>query len=158
MKPLMTSSLVLVVIVGSAQAAEWIQAEVVTVTPILHQEMKPVSVRHCREVEVVTQHKETLGPSIAGAIIGGLLGSQIGKGRGRTVATGVGAAAGVGIAQSMTTPTEHTVIKEKCDHAVHYESVEVERYEVVYRLNGQQFVTTMDQRPGPTIKVNLKPI
>ncbi|MGN6827639.1 glycine zipper 2TM domain-containing protein [Paucibacter sp. M5-1] len=140
-----------------AQPRPTIDAKVVQVVPILSQEMRPRNVEQCRDVEVVTHHRDTLGPSVAGAIIGGLIGSGFGHGHGRAAATGIGAAVGMGVAQNAAQARDHVVVKERCDPVVHYEQVEVQRYQVTYELDGQRFVTTLDRQPGATITVRLAP-
>ena len=71
-------------------------ARVVSVTPVREQATAPQQVCHD---EVVTQHKPVqdthqIAGTAIGAVAGGLLGNQIGRGKGNTAATVVGAVGG----------------------------------------------------------------
>ena len=139
------------------QSGAIIDAKVVQVVPIMTQEMRPRSVEQCRQVEVVSHHRDNLGPSVAGAVIGGLIGSQLGGGKGRSVAAGVGAVVGMSAAQGAARAREHTVVQERCDPVLLYDPIEVQRYHVTYELDGHRYVTTTDRQPGATIAVRITP-
>lgn len=117
--------------------------------------MVPKTVQQCREVREVTQHRNSLGPSIVGALVGAAIGSQIGRGRANTVATSAGAVIGSQVGGNAGA-REHTVVKQECDPVVQYEQQEIKHYVVIYELDGHQFQTTSDTDPGKTIDIALK--
>lgn len=152
--------LIVLTLVAPAALAEEIplaKARVVSVTPYLDREQMPKTVQRCQEVQEVTHHKDTLAPSILGAVVGAAIGHQIGHGHGRDVATIAGATAGLAIGNKNAPGSQHVVVKQECDPVVEYDTVEVKKYRVVYELAGQQFVTSMEQEPGPTIDVRIAP-
>jgi uncharacterized protein YcfJ len=134
-----------------------VQAKVVAVTPYISQEMVPKAVQQCKDIQEVTRNKESKAPSIVGALVGAAVGSQFGHGKGKTVATVAGAGVGAAVGANNTRTREHVVVKTECDPVIRYERQELTRYLVTYELQGQQFETTTDARPGPTIAVMLKP-
>lgn len=138
-----------------AQAMPIIKAKVVSATPFVEQQMIPKTVQQCREVQEVTQHRNSLGPSIVGALVGAAIGSQLGGGRGKTVVTSAGAAIGSKVGEN-SGAREHTVVKQECDPVVQYEQQEVKHFVVIYELDGHQFQTTSDTDPGKTIDIVLK--
>lgn len=155
-------SLVLIAVAATAATAfadeiPLAKAKVLSVTPYLEREQVPKTVQRCQQVQEVTHHKDTLAPSIFGALVGAAIGHQIGHGSGRDFATVAGATAGLAIGNKNAPSTQHVVVKQECDPVVEYDTVETKKYRVVYELGGQQFVTSMDEQPGTTIDVRLAP-
>lgn len=133
-------------------------AEVVSVTPVTRTVRTPR--QECRD-EAVTRQVEVkdenrlVGTGI-GAVVGGLLGNQIGDGDGRKLATVAGAAAGgyAGnrIQKNIQEGNTETVVEQRCGTV--YDTHEVEDgYEVVYLLEGEQHTIRMDRDPGRRIPV-----
>ena len=74
-----------------------VQAEVVSSTAITQQVVQKIPEQQCRIVDVPiysTQNNATTGDVIVGAIIGGAIGNQFGKGKGNDAATVLGAIIG----------------------------------------------------------------
>ncbi len=99
-------------------------------------------------------------PMITGAIIGGVIGNQFGRGHGRdalTVAgTLLGGAIGNDIGRSNAGPGYETV-ERRCRMENRYTNrQEVVGYRVKYRYNGKTHWTRTQQRPGKYIHVNVK--
>ncbi len=130
------------------------QANVVAVRAVVG----PPEQRCWVEREQVTQAapRSNVPAAIAGALIGGILGHQVGDGRGRDLATVGGAVAGgalgsrVGrdgramaetheVQRCATTPTSQTA---------------VELWDVTYNFRGQEHRVQMTTPPGATITVN----
>ena len=133
-------------------------AEVVSARE-LHKTIKtPRQECHDEQVTHVKQPKDTnrfAGTGI-GAVVGGLLGHQVGGGSGKVLATVAGAAAGgyAGnkIEQKVQAGNTYTTTEQRCVTA--YDSSEVPAgYQVVYLLNGKQHHIHMDHDPGKTIPV-----
>ena len=117
-----------------------------------HQVCKDAVVSHRAPV----RDRDRIAGTAVGALLGGLVGNQIGAGSGRTLATIGGAAAG-GYAgnrvqknmQDTDTESSH---QTRCK--TEYESQQkMMGYRVTYRLGGEQNVVNMDHDPGDRIPV-----
>lgn len=133
-------------------------AEVLKVEPVMRTIKTPHQV--CKEEHVThrapVQDRNRIAGTAIGAVVGGLLGNQIGGGGGRTVATVGGAAAGgyAGnrIQQNMQESDTRTTRETHCK--TEYESHQkVMGYNVTYRLADKQNVVRMDHDPGKRIPV-----
>jgi uncharacterized protein YcfJ len=133
-------------------------AQVVSVRTLTKTTKTPRNV--CREEQVThtrplkDQHR-LLGTGV-GAVVGGLLGNQVGGGNGRTIATAAGAVAGgyAGnkIQQKVQQGDTYTATEQQCTTV--YDSSETPAgYDVVYVLNGKQHHVHMDHDPGKRIPV-----
>jgi uncharacterized protein YcfJ len=104
------------------------------------------------------------GPMILGAMIGGALGNQIGRGDGRRAATVAGAIIGTALGHDAAErrrdrdydpePRPYTV--QQCD--VRYESRWNERidgYDVTYEYHGRRYHTRLPYDPGDRIRVQV---
>jgi uncharacterized protein YcfJ len=131
-------------------------AEVLSVEPAVMQIAQNEDV--CRDVEVVHQpaprDQHRVAGTATGAVLGGLIGHQIGGGNGRKLATVVGAVAG-GIAgnkvqQRAQSNDTYTTIESQCETVTNYVD-QVIGYDVTYRIGDQQGSIRLDQEPGATI-------
>jgi uncharacterized protein YcfJ len=86
---------------------------------------------------------------VAGAVIGGILGHQIGGGTGRDIATVGGAVAG-GYAGSRVNGTERKPV-QRCENTG---QMKPSYYEVTYDFRGREHHVQMKRPPGKTITVN----
>ncbi|HMY39903.1 MAG TPA: glycine zipper 2TM domain-containing protein [Marinagarivorans sp.] len=113
----------------------------------------------CRD-QVVTHRRpvqddnRVLGTA-TGAIVGGLLGHQVGGGRGKDAATAVGAIAG-GVAGNriqgnMQRNDTYQTTERRC--STQRGQDKVVGYEVTYSFDGVEDVVEMDHKPGRTIPV-----
>ena len=91
-----------------------------------------------------------------GAVVGGILGNQVGGGNGKKLATVAGAAAGgfagnqiQGRVQQADT---YTTTERRCE-TVYDRSEEADGFEVVYVLNGKQHTVHMDHDPGRRLPI-----
>jgi uncharacterized protein YcfJ len=143
---------------GASADAGVTYAKVVSVDPVRTSSNNPREV--CRD-ETVThtappkdEHR-IVGTAI-GAIAGGLLGHQVGGGKGKTLATVAGAVgggyAGNRIEASRQKPQESTSVERKCT-TVNNTTSKIVGYDVRYVSNGVTRTVRMDHDPGDRVKV-----
>jgi len=133
-------------------------AEVVSVEPAF--DNKQTSRQVCND-EAITQQvavrdeKRIAGTAI-GAVVGGVLGNQVGGGDGKKIATAVGAIgggyAGSKVQKGMQERNTETVIEERCGTVYDNQKVPA-GFDVTYLLDGRQGVVRMDHNPGKRIRV-----
>ncbi len=93
--------------------------------------------------------------AIAGAVIGGILGHQVGDGRGRDLATVVGVVAGGALGASVGRdgrPQTQAQEVQRCTSMPN--QARPEMWDVTYNFRGQEHRVQMTSPPGPTIIVN----
>lgn len=136
-------------------------AQVVSATPIKEtvktprQECRNVTVTHRRPV----QDENRIAGSVLGAVAGGVLGHQFGGGRGKDVATVVGALgggyAGNLVQGAMQDRDTYTTTQQRCK-TVYDKSEKMLGYDVTYKIGEQQGKIRMDKDPGSQIPLNDK--
>lgn len=133
-------------------------ARVVSVDPIRKTVNNPRQVCHD---EVVTHNEppkdqHQIAGTAIGAVAGGLLGHQVGGGKGKTLATVAGAVAGgyagKKIQQNRQHPNVTTTTERKCE-TVNDTSTKVVGYNVRYEYNGVTRTVRMDHDPGDRVQV-----
>lgn len=115
---------------------------------------------HCEDVQVKKQapvkDKNRLAGTAIGAVAGGLLGSTVGGGKGKTLATVGGAAAGgyAGnqVQKSMQQKDVVTTTERQC-RTVQEKSQKLVGYNVTYRLDGKDGTVRTSFKPGATLPV-----
>lgn len=133
-------------------------ARVLSVTPV-RQAAAPQQVCHD---EVVTTHKpvqdthQVAGTAI-GAVAGGLLGNQVGGGKGRTLATVAGAVGGGYAgheiqANHQANATQQTT-QRRCTTVQGNGGDQVVAYDVSYEYNGVTRTARMDHDPGDKLQI-----
>ncbi|MDC8015595.1 glycine zipper 2TM domain-containing protein [Tahibacter soli] len=146
-------------------------ATVVDVDPIVESNRRPVSRDVCydepvdRYVPGYTARRDSTGSTLLGAVIGGALGNQVGKGDGRKAATIAGALIGGSIGHDRarrdggyyeTSGYYETDYRTRCRTQTEYRgSDEVVGYDVTYRYEGRTYHTTMDHHPGNRLRVRV---
>jgi len=94
--------------------------------------------------------------ALAGAVIGGILGHQIGGGGGRDAATAVGilggAAIGANVGRDGSGQQTYTQDVQRCDRPVG--QVRPDYWDVTYEFRGREYHVQMVAPPGPTVTVN----
>jgi uncharacterized protein YcfJ len=107
-----------------------------------------------RQAPVQDEHK--IAGTAIGAVVGGLLGNQIGGGSGKKVATVAGAAAGgyTGnkVQGNMQARDTYTTTERRCN-TVTDSHENVIGYNVTYMLGDQEHTVRMDEKPGSRIPV-----
>lgn len=133
-------------------------AEVVAVKEVNEKIQTPREV--CENVAVTRQkpvkdQHQIIG-TVAGAVIGGVLGKQVGGGRGQKVATVAGAAgggyAGNKVQEGMQANDTYTTTERRC-RTVTDTHDKLVGYDVSYRLGDQEGQVRMDHDPGDRIPV-----
>jgi uncharacterized protein YcfJ len=94
------------------------------------------------------------GGTVIGAVVGGALGNQVGKGDGRKASTIAGAVIGGVIG--------HRVDKNNGSAGSRCRTVDVERderrligYDVEYQYKGEKYMSRLDQDPGNRLRVRV---
>ena len=134
-------------------------AQVLSATPI-HESVKTPR-QQCRNVTVThrrqVQDENRITGSVLGAVAGGVLGHQIGNGRGKDVATVVGALgggyAGNQVQGAMQNNDTYTSTQQRCS-TVYDKSQKLLGYDVTYKIGDQQGRVRMDKDPGTQIPVD----
>jgi uncharacterized protein YcfJ len=132
---------------------------VVSVDPV--RQAGSAAQRECHD-EVVTRHvpvkdQHQIAGTAIGAVAGGLLGNQIGGGKGRTLATVAGAVGGgyagheIQERRQETNTTTSTV--RKCNTVAGASSDKIVAYDVRYEYNGVTRSVRMDHDPGDRVEV-----
>ncbi len=133
-------------------------AQVLSAEPVTREVKK--SRQECHDEQVVRQaqpkDEHRVAGTAIGAVVGGILGNQVGGGNGKTVATVAGAAAGgyAGnkIQGKMQKGNTYTATEQRCSRVYDIEHVP-DGYKVTYELNGRKQSTRMDHDPGSRIPV-----
>ena len=132
---------------------------VVSVDPV--RETATAAQRQCHD-EVVTRHvpvrdQHQVAGTAIGAVAGGLLGNQIGHGKGRTLATVAGAVgggyAGHEIQENHQENNTTTSTVRKCETVAGTAGDRVVAYDVRYEYNGVTRSVRMDHDPGDRVQV-----
>ncbi|HSV35207.1 MAG TPA: beta/gamma crystallin-related protein [Ramlibacter sp.] len=121
----------------------------------VHAVMGPPT-QHCwieRQQVSEPARDRNVGGAIAGALIGGVLGHQVGGGSGKDIATVGGAVAGGVIGSNMGRGGATTASRDvqRCDKAV---SGTPAYWDVTYNFRGRDHQLQMSAAPGTTIAVN----
>jgi uncharacterized protein YcfJ len=152
-KPVVLSLLGLAA-VGAVQAQE--VGRVVSSTPVIQQVAVPRQV--CSNQPVAVQQPNSGAGGIMGAIAGGAVGSQIGAGSGRGVATVLGVLGGAVLGNQIEgSGSTHVQNMQSCTTQTFYENRAIS-YNVVYEYNGKQYTVNLPQDPGPTVQLQVTPV
>lgn len=133
-------------------------ARVISVDPIRQTTNNPKQVCHDEVVSHTEPPKDQhqIAGMAIGAVAGGLLGNQIGGGKGRTLATVAGAVgggyAGKKIEESRQQNQVTQTTERRCE-TVNNSSNKIVGYDVRYEYNGVTRTTRMDHDPGDRVLV-----
>lgn len=138
-------------------------ASVISVQPIKQKVDHPRE--DCRDERVVHKRKpkddHQIAGTVIGAVAGGVLGHQVGGGRGKDVATVAGAIgggiAGKKIQESHQDRQTYTTIEHRC-RTVNEPSEDIVAYEVVYEYLGSTHQVRLDHDPGDKIELPVRGI
>ena len=114
-------------------------------------------------------HRRDYAPTIAGAVLGGVVGNQLGHGRNRDALTVAGAVLGATVGHQYSGwgsdrrrgKRVYFTEEQHCETVDNYVEEEVlVGYRVKYRYRGRVFTTRTDEHPGRRIrvKVGVKPV
>ena len=108
-----------------------------------------------REQVPQEQAKANLPGAIAGALIGGILGHQVGGGSGKDIATVGGAVAGGVVGSRVGRDGGQAATTRDVQHCDEVPSkAKPEFWDVTYNFRGQQHAVQMTSPPGSTVTVN----
>jgi len=145
-----------------AAAASAQYAKVVSVTPVRRTTQVPKQV--CRDETVAqaapTRDQHNLVGTAIGAVAGGLLGNQVGGGKGKTLATVAGAVGG-GYAGNRIEENRHqgnttATVQQHCETVQTEGASKIIGYDVSYVYNGVTRTVRMDHDPGDRVQVQVK--
>ena len=88
--------------------------------------------------------------------MGAAIGSQIGGGTGKKIATVAGAVAGVKIADNLANRNQ-TQPMQHC-REVPYSHDVITGYKVIYRYNGQDITTILPYQPSAKVRIGIRVI
>ncbi len=133
-------------------------AEVLNVEPVTETIKTPREV--CKEVTVTrqkpVQDQHRIAGTAVGAVVGGLLGNQVGGGNGKKIATVAGAVgggyAGNQVQGRMQANDTYTTTETRCNTVTDTHD-KIVGYEVKYDLDGKIGTVRMDRDPGNRIPV-----
>ncbi len=129
---------------------------VISSTPIIQQVAVPRQV--CNNQQVVTGGQKSGAGAAMGAIAGGVIGNQVGRGSGNALATMAGLVGGAILGDNIEgggTPEVRNV--QSCSQQMFYENRTM-AYNVVYESAGKQYTVQMPQDPGPTVRLQITPM
>ncbi len=133
-------------------------AKVVSVDPVRSTTNNPKQVCHDETVTHTAPPKDEhrIAGTAIGAVAGGLLGNQVGGGKGKTLATVAGAVgggyAGNRIQANRQKGQVTTSVERKCE-TVNNSSSKIVGYDVRYEYNGVTRTVRMDHDPGDRVQV-----
>ena len=136
-------------------------ADVARVAPIYTYERVSRPERECYDTEVTRREDRrgnNTGATVLGAIIGGALGNQVGKGDGRKAATIAGAVAGGAIGNSAARRDDESYVssERRCREVDGgYEERRINGYDVEYRYRGETYMSRLSFDPGERIRVRV---
>jgi len=139
-------------------------ARVVDVQPLVERVRYRAPVEECFDVERVERGPDRTGATIAGGLLGAVIGHQFGSGSGRRAATVAGAVLGGAVANSASARAEARYDDGYGRERVGYETQcrvrdearyeeRIRAYRVTYRFHGRDYTTEMPYDPGPRLRV-----
>jgi len=139
------------------------KAKVVRASPIYETARYRVDEQVCWEEQVWQRHHSNAFPTVAGAVIGGVVGNQVVHGDGRALATVAGAAIGgtVGyqLSKNHTQRGAYPVNRTRCEVQPGWRTEPyISGWDVEYRYRGSIYHTRMPERPGKHIRVRVNPM
>jgi uncharacterized protein YcfJ len=141
-------------------------ARVLSAEPIIRYVTVTTPVKECWQdteyYSVRNRPRGITGKTILGAIVGGVIGHQVGGGRGNEIATVAGSLIGASVANDAAvrnagySSREYSRPVTRCE--TNYQSREEERidgYRVIYSYNGQKYATNTPQDPGSRLRIRV---
>lgn len=140
--------------IGTLTSAQEI-GRVISSVQVIQQVSVPRQV--CTQEQVAVQQNKSGAGAAMGAIVGGVLGNQIGGGSGKAAATALGIFGGAIVGNNLEgAPAPQTQIVQNCMIQIVFEN-RVTGYNVTYEFNGKQYNVQLPRDPGLSIKLNVTP-
>jgi uncharacterized protein YcfJ len=144
------------------EGAHYGWAAVLRVDPVYDEPSATVQQQECYEEQVPLgesgpeDHGKRTMATMIGAVVGGLLGNQVGKGDGRQAATVAGAVAGGAIGNQVARePPQYTTQRHCRPIGVGPGPRHVVAYDVEYRYRGEVFTSRVAYDPGDRMRVRV---
>lgn len=140
-----------------------VYADVLRVDPIYDTVRVEQPREQCYDTEVQRRsgrYDNTNAGTIVGALVGGALGNQVGKGDGRRAATIAGAVIGGAVGREVDAndnpSTSRRSVETRC-HVVNegYDERRIVGYDVEYRYRGEVFFSRLGYDPGEKLRVRV---
>ena len=129
---------------------------VLSSTALVQQVAVPQQV--CFNEQVNTAGQKSGAGSVLGAIAGGVIGNNLGRGSNQSAAAVLGMVGGAIVGDRIETPGPNRQENvQRCTVQQVYEN-RTTGYQVVYEYAGKQYSVQMPQDPGPTIQLQVAPI
>ena len=153
----MKKTILLAVLAGTAGlCAAQEMGRVISSTPVVAQVGVPRQV--CSNQQVQVQSQKSGGGAIMGAIAGGAIGSNLGGGDGRALATAIGLIGGAMLGDRMEgAGPSQTQNVQNCTTQTFYEN-RTTAYNVVYEYAGKQYSVQMPNDPGQFVRLQVTPV
>ena len=139
------------------------EAAVISVEPVFKSVRVNVPVQECWQeaVRVPKDSYNSYTPEILGAILGAGVGNQVGKGRGKDVATVAGAILGGSMGRDYDNKSrsqnDEIRYEDRCKTVDKFYTEErADGYRVTYEYEGNLYTTLTRSNPGESIKVGIK--
>ncbi len=133
-------------------------ADVLRADPVYGITRTNVPRQECYDQPVVVREggNNTAG-TVLGAVVGGVLGSTVGKGDGRTAATVAGAVAGGAVGNRASgSGREYQTTQTQCREVnTISEQRRIVGYDVEYRYRGEVYMSRLDYDPGERLRVRV---
>lgn len=132
-------------------------ANVLHVAPVYAEVRVAQTVEHCDRYERAGTSGGSAGATMLGALIGGVIGNQVGSGNGRRAATAAGAIAGGAIGHRAGSGHGDPAASESRCRLVEEFVLEqqVVGYDVEYRYRDDVFISRLDHHPGDRVKIRV---
>lgn len=138
-------------------------ADVLRVDPVYDNIAVSRPREECYDERVVHRERrggDPTGGTVLGAIVGGALGNQVGKGDGRKAATIAGAVVGGAIGRNIDknngSGRSYETSRERCRMVDEYaRQRQVVAYDVEYRFRGEVYISRLDYDPGETLRIRV---
>lgn len=142
-----------------AESVNFGYADVLRADPVFEYIRTPRPREECYDERVVRREGgDGTAGAVLGAIVGGALGNQVGKGDGRDAATVAGAVIGGAIGHNAARGNGRTYedVQRRCRIVDGYvEERQVIGYDVEYRYRGEVYMSRLDYNPGEKLRVRV---
>jgi uncharacterized protein YcfJ len=141
---------------GPAVNVHYGWAEVLRVDPV-YGPVAQAPQQDCYPQTVTRRDDNHTGGTVLGAIVGGVLGSTVGKGDGRKAATVAGAVAGgaIGNRVSAAHDRDYTEQRTVCQPVAYAPQQQIVGYDVEYRYRGDIYMSRLPYDPGERLRVRI---
>ncbi len=136
-----------------------VKARVSQVEPIVEVVQIPQEHRECWDEEVSSSRRHRSGSGLlTGAIIGGVIGHNVGneQNRGATAAVGTLLGASIGNRAERKRHAPYSYTEQHCSVTTDYiEEERISGYRVSYLYHGESYTTRMDRDPGKFVRLRV---